>query len=160
MFSITTPQTFAYSNPQDEGSSSVPSSSRAVARTQDDVDEDALMAALDDDPDLDDVAGGPSNFASPGVVITSASAFMRSVPRTLPHELSSLALAHDSGCLSPDRGHGTHVEDSNIISSVSGRVDRVNKLVSVRPLRARYIPEVGDLVVGRITEVSHRSRVR
>jgi len=41
-----------------------------------------------------------------------------------------------------------------VISSVTGRVERVNKLVSVRPLRARFTPEVGDLVVGRITEVS------
>lgn len=32
-------------------------------------------------------------------------------------------------------------------------MNRTNKLISVRPLRARYTPEVGDLVVGRIVEV-------
>jgi len=32
----------------------------------------------------------------------------------------------------------------------------VNKLVSVRPVQSRYNPEVGDLVVGRITEVGPR----
>jgi len=30
---------------------------------------------------------------------------------------------------------------------------KTNKLLSVRPLRARYTPEIGDLVVGRIVEV-------
>ncbi|KAL2115445.1 hypothetical protein VTJ04DRAFT_9700 [Mycothermus thermophilus] len=53
------------------------------------------------------------------------------------------------------RGHGTYIAPSttNIISSVAGTVTRTNKLLSVRPLRARYTPEVGDLVVGRIVEV-------
>ncbi|KAK0701479.1 hypothetical protein B0T21DRAFT_378728 [Apiosordaria backusii] len=40
-----------------------------------------------------------------------------------------------------------------ITSSLAGITTRTNKLISVRPLRARYTPEVGDLVVGRILEV-------
>ncbi|KAK4126720.1 hypothetical protein N657DRAFT_173619 [Parathielavia appendiculata] len=53
------------------------------------------------------------------------------------------------------RGHGTYVTPATtaIISSVAGTITRTNKLLSVRPLRARYTPEVGDLVVGRIVEV-------
>lgn len=53
------------------------------------------------------------------------------------------------------RGHGTYIKPStsSIISSVAGTITRTNKLLSVRPLRARYTPEVGDLVVGRIIEV-------
>ncbi|KAL2178282.1 uncharacterized protein P884DRAFT_258368 [Thermothelomyces heterothallicus CBS 202.75] len=53
------------------------------------------------------------------------------------------------------RGHGTYVapHTTAIVSSVAGTVTRTNKLLSVRPLRARYTPEVGDLVVGRIVEV-------
>ena len=35
------------------------------------------------------------------------------------------------------RGHGTHVEDDKLISTVSGVVERVNKLISVRPLKSR-----------------------
>jgi exosome complex component RRP4 len=43
---------------------------------------------------------------------------------------------------------------------VAGTVQKTNKLLSVRPLRARYTPEIGDLVVGRIIEVqSKRWRV-
>ncbi|EIW70870.1 hypothetical protein TREMEDRAFT_28582 [Tremella mesenterica DSM 1558] len=51
------------------------------------------------------------------------------------------------------RGHGTYVEDDQVVSSIAGTIERVNKLVSVRALKSRYTPEVGDLVVGRIVEV-------
>jgi exosome complex component RRP4 len=52
------------------------------------------------------------------------------------------------------RGHGTYVQNGQLIASLCGVVERVNKLITVRPLKARYMPEVGDVVVGRITEVS------
>lgn len=43
---------------------------------------------------------------------------------------------------------------------MAGTIQKTNKLLSVRPLRARYTPEIGDLVVGRIIEVqSKRWRV-
>lgn len=32
-------------------------------------------------------------------------------------------------------------------------MERVNKLVSVHPQRARYQPEVGDVIVGRVLDV-------
>lgn len=56
------------------------------------------------------------------------------------------------------RGHGTYVPDGSteIISTVAGTVLKTNKLLSITPLRARYIPEIGDLVVGRIVEVQSR----
>lgn len=74
------------------------------------------------------------------------------------------------------RGHGTFIEEdedqvpeqdidlepepktseSLIRSSVAGTVERINKLVSVRALRGRYRPEVGDLIVGRISEVQSK----
>jgi exosome complex component RRP4 len=40
-----------------------------------------------------------------------------------------------------------------VVSSVAGTIQRVNKLISVKALKARYTPEVGDLVIGRIVEV-------
>lgn len=57
------------------------------------------------------------------------------------------------------RGHGTVVSDSKdtLVSAVSGAVRRVNKLVSVEPHKRRYVGEVGDLVVGRITSVGAKS---
>ena len=56
------------------------------------------------------------------------------------------------------RGHGTLVRrDGALIATVAGMVERVNKLVSVRPLRSsRYVGEVGDVVVGRILEVGQK----
>lgn len=60
------------------------------------------------------------------------------------------------------RGHGTYVdpETNAIVATVAGTIQKTNKLLSVRPLRARYSPEIGDLVVGRIIEVqSKRWRV-
>ncbi|KDR68019.1 hypothetical protein GALMADRAFT_257580 [Galerina marginata CBS 339.88] len=54
------------------------------------------------------------------------------------------------------RGHGTYVDNEEVIASVAGTIERVNKLVTVRAIRSRYNPEVGDLVVGRITEVQPR----
>lgn len=59
------------------------------------------------------------------------------------------------------RGHGTYQssgssssgEDAVLRSSVNGVVERVNKLVTVKPLKGRYQPEVGDVVIGRVTEV-------
>ncbi|XP_018414039.1 PREDICTED: exosome complex component RRP4 isoform X3 [Nanorana parkeri] len=50
------------------------------------------------------------------------------------------------------RGHGTYMEDDKLLASVAGVVERVNKLICVRALKTRYNGEVGDIVVGRVTE--------
>lgn len=34
-------------------------------------------------------------------------------------------------------GHGTYVEQEDVIASVTGTIERVNKLVTVRALRTR-----------------------
>jgi len=59
------------------------------------------------------------------------------------------------------RGHGTYLSRSgglppSIIASLSGTIQKTNKLLSVQPLRSRYHPEIGDLVVGRIVEVQSK----
>ena len=56
------------------------------------------------------------------------------------------------------RGHGTYVETSEtedrLIASVCGTVQRVNKLVLVVPVAPTvYQGQVGDLIVGRVSEV-------
>lgn len=35
------------------------------------------------------------------------------------------------------RGHGTYVQDEKVVASVAGTLERVNKLVSVKPLRTK-----------------------
>lgn len=54
------------------------------------------------------------------------------------------------------RGHGTMQSGGNLIATVSGFVERVNKLISVRPLHSRYGGEVGDVVVGRVVELGDK----
>ena len=55
------------------------------------------------------------------------------------------------------RGHGTLVRnDGALVATVAGVVERVNKLISVRPLRSRYVGEVGDVLVGRVVEVGQK----
>jgi exosome complex component RRP4 len=54
------------------------------------------------------------------------------------------------------RGHGTYADSNMMYSSVAGVVERVNKLISVRPLKTRYNGEIGDVIIGRITEVQQR----
>lgn len=44
-------------------------------------------------------------------------------------------------------------EDECLRASVAGVLEKVNKLISIRPLKARYQGEIGDVIVGRITEV-------
>jgi len=51
------------------------------------------------------------------------------------------------------RGHGTFVKGGNLVASVSGVVERVNKFVCVRPLKSRFTGDVGDVVVGRVTTI-------
>nr|CAG4651981.1 EOG090X09DD [Triops cancriformis] len=72
----------------------------------------------------------PRNLVTPGDVITKETGFMR--------------------------GHGTNMQDEALRATVAGLVERVNKLISVRPLKSRYYGEIGDVVVGRITEVQQK----
>jgi exosome complex component RRP4 len=54
------------------------------------------------------------------------------------------------------RGHGTYMEGTKMFSAIAGRVEKVNKLVSVHALKTRYIPEIGDIVIGRVVEVGFK----
>lgn len=54
------------------------------------------------------------------------------------------------------RGHGTYFLENKTYSSVAGTVSKVNKLLSVIPLKGRYAPETGDHIVGRIAEVGNK----
>jgi len=63
-------------------------------------------------------------------------------------------ITKDSGFM---RGHGTYMGgDEALYASVAGVVDRVNKLISVLPLKTRYNGEIGDVIVGRIVEFQQK----
>ena len=88
-----------------------------------------------DDMDIDELPSGHSrstNIITPGQIVTDDPQWMR--------------------------GHGTFADpESTVIrSTLAGTLQKTNKLLSVVPLRARYTPEIGDLVIGRIVEVQSR----
>ncbi|KND89650.1 Exosome complex component rrp4 [Tolypocladium ophioglossoides CBS 100239] len=95
---------------------------------------------------LDNEDDDASEILTPGAVITSNPQWMR----TKKNERKRVHVLTES-----HSGHGTFVplNSTNITSSLAGTLTKTNKLLSVRPLRARYTPEIGDLVVGRIAEV-------
>lgn len=52
------------------------------------------------------------------------------------------------------RGRGVvQRSDGKLVATTTGVVERVNKLLYVRPLKHRYVGEVGDVVVGRVVEL-------
>ncbi|CAA6654078.1 unnamed protein product [Spirodela intermedia] len=63
----------------------------------------------------------------------------------------NIPVNHEDGVL---KGHGTSELDGQVVATLCGVVERVNKLVYVRTLRARYKPEIGDIIVGRVIEVA------
>eukprot|EP01147_Barroeca_monosierra_P006411 gene6411-9312_t len=79
---------------------------------------------------MEDRIGGGPTIVCPGDVITEEEGYMR--------------------------GHGTFIHDGKLLASVAGVVERTNKVLSVRPLRTRYVGEIGDVVVGRIVRVAER----
>lgn len=48
------------------------------------------------------------------------------------------------------------MEDDCLKSSVAGVMEQVNKLICVRPLKSRYVGEIGDVVVARVLEVQQK----
>ena len=53
-------------------------------------------------------------------------------------------------------GNGTFEEEGRIYSSLIGTVEKTNQLIIVNPLRSNYVPQVGDIIVGRIVEISNK----
>ncbi|KAF4687096.1 Exosome complex component RRP4 [Perkinsus olseni] len=53
------------------------------------------------------------------------------------------------------KGRGLLVDpvDGKLVATVRGILERVNKLLYIRPLKSRYTGEVGDVIVGRVAEV-------
>ena len=63
------------------------------------------------------------------------------------------AITRDQGYM---HVHGTYIDQDVLLASVAGIVERVNKLISVTPVKARYKGEIGDVVLGRIVEVQQK----
>lgn len=82
-----------------------------------------------------DLGEGPSTLAgvvTPGEIIVSAKEYMRYVFFVTIAGIILFQTVADY-----QRGHGTYVEDESVVSSVTGTIEKVNKLISVRALKAR-----------------------
>ena len=47
-------------------------------------------------------------------------------------------------------GHGTYRDGLNIYAAVIGTIETTNKLIIVNPLNNKYVPQIGDIVVGKV----------
>lgn len=99
--------------------------------------EDEVMA--EDDLDL-----STQKLATTGQAIASATTFMRGHGAYLASTISSYSSNIDDN---------KSAMTSMIHSSLCGVIHKTNKLISVTSLKSRYSPEVGDLVIGRITDL-------
>ncbi|KAK0548249.1 Exosome complex component rrp4 [Tilletia horrida] len=110
---------------------------------EEDEDEDDFAYAADDFEN--DGAAGSSRhrIATTGQPLASSTSFMR---------------GHGAFLDSVTGSSTTGGAAAAIVSSLCGTVHLTNRLISVRPTRARYAPEVGDLVVARITDVHPGAR--
>lgn len=55
------------------------------------------------------------------------------------------------------QGHGTYQRNNYLCSSVYGRVNTINKLLTVHSIYSiRYSPEIGDVVVGYVYEIGNK----
>lgn len=113
-----------------------PPQSRRVTEDLDTYDSDE-SARDEDEMEIDSLPSGHASqtrtIITPGQIVTSDPQWMR--------------------------GHGTFTDstdDTTIRSTLAGTIQKTNKLLSVVPLRARYTPEIGDLVIGRIVEVQSK----
>ena len=50
-------------------------------------------------------------------------------------------------------GRGTFKENGKVCSSLLGRVSLRNKKIRVIPLKSKYVPKKGDVVIGKIKDV-------
>ncbi|PWN36104.1 uncharacterized protein FA14DRAFT_160976 [Meira miltonrushii] len=114
------------------------------SKSRADQDGDQQMFETEEDGEMDEDMMGESEsstrLATAGQAIASSVTFMR--------------------------GHGAYLSSASVSdgaaplirSSLCGVVRKTNKLISVNSLKTRYAPEVGDLVVGRITDLQPGNR--
>lgn len=138
-----------------------PSQKRAASRfARVEEDEDAngdarMLEGMDeyDGGEGDQADGaGAARLATTGQAIASFMPYMRGHGAYVSSAGASAAVDGEQ-----ERASGSS-EAALIRSSLCGVVRRTNKLISVTSLKTRYAPEVGDLVIGRITDLQPGNR--
>lgn len=91
------------------------------------------------------------------VIIRSASSRVRT-RRIISDDRTNLVIPGDeiTGEKGYTSGHGVYVQDDKIVASLPGSLQQVNRLITVKPLKARYIANTSDVIVGRVLEVGQK----
>lgn len=87
--------------------------------------------------------------SNPNQNSTSNSSPSKSFNLVLPGDL----ITREPGYI---QGRGTYEETGAIYSSLIGHVKQTDRLVSVVPLKSRYVCKTGDIVIGRVTEILNK----
>ena len=95
------------------------------------------------------------------IVVTAGEAIIGSGDKTFdvfPTPTNSRVMlrgynTHTPILLPPSSDHSSNLNQCEIVACVSGQVEVIESVISVRGLCPRYQPEVGDVVVGRILSV-------
>lgn len=113
----------------------IPSSSRYGSRKTKQRHHPDVQGDIDMELDDEEDGSGPSRIASPGEAIADSAAVLRYVAQ------KSWACLQAVWCSTKfDKylsGHGTYMDNEEVVASIAGVVDRVNKLVTVRALKSR-----------------------
>ncbi|MEM3698992.1 MAG: RNA-binding protein, partial [Archaeoglobaceae archaeon] len=51
-------------------------------------------------------------------------------------------------------GYGTYVEGDKVYAKILGLFDETDNSIRVIPLKGKYVPSVGDTIIGIVREVS------
>ena len=94
-------------------------------------------------------------YVLPGDTITIDGSFMRG-HGTYHDEFVEEQEDQDEDEEDQLKAASTNQLEKKLIASLAGVVEPINRLISVRPLRTRYNGAIGDVVVGRITEVQQK----
>ena len=93
---------------------------------------------MDMDEDLGE-GSSKRNIVSPGEMITSSKEYMRWVKASVTLHIQHRRVGYLLDAHTNSSGHGTYVEGEQVVSSLAGTIERVNKLVSVKALKQRYV---------------------
>ena len=103
------------------------------------------------------MAATPLVSRAPPGPVAAATALADTPGAPLPISLAAPGDALDTGGGGGDsllRGHGTRgAPGGGLAATVAGSLRRVDRLITVASAGGRYIPDVGDVIVGRVIDV-------
>ena len=95
-------------------------------------------------------------IVTPGEVITSEAGFLRGHGTYFDAAVGEADETRLEDDRDDDEAGGSERKRPRLVACTAGVVERVNKLVSARAPKGRYVGQVGDLVVGRVAEVRNK----